>query len=138
MATIYVARSRSLEAWALEVGLTRHVYSVGLCEDDAASAIADMNAGRYAGRNDWTLVRSQPAPADITEEEIRARLARKETPLDPKYYPQIRGAGRLVKVKGANAENWLLVQRALAGEVTKLSRISVGDIAAYLLRVASD
>jgi len=135
MPTVFVARSETLQSWATDVGLTKHVYYFGVAAEDGDTAIAAMNACRAGGRDDWKLIRQREVDA-IDEAEARERLSRKETRVDPKYYPQLRGSPGIFKVKPINAENQVMVQRALAGELTKALRLKVTDIADYLIRAA--
>ncbi|MCU0895823.1 MAG: hypothetical protein MUD06_16255 [Rhodospirillales bacterium] len=113
MAEIYVAVSRSLQAWAGDVGLTKHVYKLGLAPDGAEAALARLNAERCGGRTDWKLVRKQPD-----------------------YYPQLKGAAGIFKVKLANVENHILLRQALAGEQPQSARMKPTDFADYLIRSA--
>ena len=112
MPTLFVAKSDSQQGWASDVGLTRHVYKLGLSDDDAQTAVATLNAEKHAGRSDWTLVAAQ----DVDETDPQAilrRAARKETMVDPTYYPQLKRAQGIFKVKLANVENHFLVREAL-------------------------
>lgn len=137
MATVLVVKSDSLQKWGLEVGLTKHLYALCTSDADARAAVAGLNERRHAGRADWTLVRhetlSEPADADA----LLARVGRKETAIDPAYYPQLKGAANIFKVKIANVENQILVQQALAGEAPREVRMTPAAIATYLLRAAT-
>ena len=137
MPTILVAKSDALQAWAVDVGLTKHVFWVGVSEEPAKVAVASLNARRLAGRDDWRLL-GQRAVDQADEATIRARLAARETRLDPAYYPQLKGADGLFKVKPANVENQLLVRRALAGELPKAVKLKPADFAQYLLANCTD
>lgn len=134
--TLYVARSRSLQDWGGEVGLTKHLYKVGLGAGSAKDIEHALNAAQCAGRSDWSVVKCIEA-GGLDEAEALARLAAKETLIDPRYYPQIKGEGGIVKVKPANVENHFLVQNALAGEHQKVVRVIPLTIATYLLRGAA-
>jgi len=65
---------------------------------------------------------------------VRERLSRKETRIDPTDYPQPRGAPGIFKVEPVNVENQVMVQRALAGELTKALRLKITNIADDLIR----
>ncbi len=132
MGEIYVARSASLSKWGSDVGLGKNLFKLGYALEEAAPLVA---AG-WAGESDWTLVKKQKAE-DITEEEIIARLGRKEKMVDPKYYPKIRGALGIFKVDPAHVESHILVNRALAGEAERVAiKLKPADFAAYLLHNA--
>ena len=135
MADVYVAASKGLQAWAGDVGLTKHVYKIGLAADGAEAALASLNSSSYAGRSDWKLVRKHPVES-LDEAIALKRIAGKEMAVDPTYYPQIKGAAGLFKVKIPNVENYILVRQALAGEQPKHLRIKPADIADYLIRNA--
>lgn len=130
MGVIYVARSAKLGAWAADVGLSKHVYKVGVTDDPVKPLVA---AG-WAGEADWTLVKQEPAA--IGEEDVLARLARKEKPIDPKYYPRIREARGLFKVDPLHVESHIIVSRALEGAERAPLRLKPADFAAYLIHNA--
>ena len=129
MATIYVARSSKLGKWASDVGLSKHVYKVGVTEEPVKPLVA---AG-WAGEADWTLVKQQPVE-DLDEAEAIERLARKEKFIDPNLYPKLKGTLGVFKVLPAHVENHILVRRALAGvaELVEL-KIKPADFADYLI-----
>src|SRR5258708_34805028 len=93
MGVIFVARSAKFGKWASDVGLSKHVFKVGYAEEDP-KAIVEKGWG---GETDWTLVRKRDA-AGLSEEEIVARLARKEETVEPHYYPRLRGAAGIFRV----------------------------------------
>jgi len=134
MSVIYVARSKGLCEWAGDVGLTKHVFKVGVTEN-AKTAIKALNDSRAANQDDWTLVRDADA-GGVTEAEALARLAAKEKAVDPVLYPRLKGEGGVFKVKPANVENHVLVKRALANEENLAVKISNAEIAAYLIENA--
>jgi len=136
MPTLLVAKSDSLQAWASDVGLTKHVYKLDLSEKDAGFAIATLNESRCAGRNDWKLVGAEPIAATDAA-AVLGRVARKETMIDPSHYPQLRQAQGIFKVKLANVENHFLVRAAMENEQIKTVRLTPPQIASYLLRMAS-
>lgn len=132
MTLLYVASSKALGEWGAEVGLTKHLYKVGLSEDDASAVAAALNAAKHAGRDDWKLLKGH-AVEGIDEAHVLERLGRKEKLVDPKLYPGIKGALGVVKVKPTNVENHIVVKRALAGEPEKEIKAKPADIAAYLI-----
>lgn len=132
MAVIYVARSVKLADWGSEVGLSKHLYKLGV----AAAPVKPLVAAGWAGETDWTLVKQQEA-AGVEEAEVLARLARKEKPIDTKYYPRLRDAAGVFKVDPAHVESHILVTRALAGESDRVAlRLKPADFAAYLIHNA--
>src|SRR5215469_15387248 len=132
MPAIYVARSASLGKWASDVGLSKHIFKVGVTDEDAKALVA---AG-WAGEKDWVLVKQQPVE-DLTEEEALERLAKKEKLVEPNFYPRIKGAAGIFKVLPAHVENHMLVTRALAGEAERIEiKLKPADFAAYLIKNA--
>ncbi|HUE19438.1 MAG TPA: hypothetical protein VMQ63_06660 [Stellaceae bacterium] len=132
MGAIYVARSVKLGKWGSDVGLSKHVYKLGYSEDDLNLLIESG----WAGEDDWALLKQEPS-AGLTEDEIIARVARKERLIDPKYYPRIRDTTGLFKVDPVHVENHILVSRALAGEAERVAlKLKPVDFAAYLLDMA--
>ncbi|HUL06707.1 MAG TPA: hypothetical protein VLV76_10270, partial [Candidatus Acidoferrum sp.] len=61
MSVLYVATSKNLAGWAADVGLTKHVYKVGVAEGSADEAIEALNDESFAGESDWRLLKQQDA-----------------------------------------------------------------------------
>lgn len=136
MPTLYVARSPSLQEWSADVGLTEHVYKVGVA-DTAEAAVEALNGESFAGVSDWAVITSQEAKAD--EAASLAKVSAKETAVDPLFYPRIKGARGLFKVKIKNVQTRMLVQKMMAGEDEKMTKKpKVPDVAAYLISTAFD
>ena len=135
MTVLYVATSKNLAGWAAEVGLTKQVYKVGVAEGSADDAIIALNDDGFAGESDWRLLKQQEVDG-LGEVAAMERLAKKEKMVDPNYYPKIRGAVGIFKVKIGNVANHLLVKRALAGDEEKIDKVKTADIAAYLVQNA--
>lgn len=137
MPTIFVASSKIVQEWAGDVGLSKSIFKLGVSETSAEDAIAAFNFERYAGGDDWKLVKKQKAD-DAEEEALIARLAAKEKEIDPNYYPKIRGARGLFRIKPQNVASALLVQRALAGEpdLQASAKLKPKDIAEFMIRNA--
>lgn len=132
MATVYVAHSKSLGEWGSDVGLGKNLYKVGLTEDDAKEAVEALNADGHAGQTDWVLAKAEEA-GDLDEPTLLKRLSVREKMVDPKYYPRIRGALGVFKVKIENVENHIVVKQALAGQEPKLGKLKPADMASYLI-----
>ncbi len=133
MGEIYVARSAKLGKWASDVGLSKHVFKVGYADQPAKALI---EAAAWAGETDWTLVKKREA-AELSEDEVIARLARKEKMVDPTYYPRLRGTVGVFKVLPERVENHIIVSRSLAGESDRLEgKLKPADFADYLIHNA--
>jgi len=135
MATVYVATSKTVAEWAADVGLTKQVYKVGVDDGSPDDIVKALNDAVCAGANDWKILKKQEVDG-LDEATVIARLAQREKMVDPNYYPKIRGALGLVRVKIGNVANHILVRRALAGEEQKVDKVKTADIAAYLLQTA--
>lgn len=134
MTILYVATSKLFAAWAADVGLGKHVYKIGVA-DGAEDALKTLNGEGCAGADDWRLLKTQDVD-DLEESAVVERLSRKEKLVDPNYYPRLRGANGVFRIKVANVANHLLVKRALAGEEAKVDKVKPADIAAYLIQSA--
>ncbi|HEU4826037.1 MAG TPA: hypothetical protein VFS85_06135 [Dongiaceae bacterium] len=136
MATLYVASSKGLASWGSDHGVTKHLYKVGVTEDRAEAAIEALNAEQHAGQEDWKLAREVEG-VDADEATALARIAAKEKMVDPNYYPGIRKAPGIVKVKLANVESRMLVQQTLRGETPHVVKPKTADIIDYLVGLAT-
>ena len=136
MATVYAAFSKVLAEWGAEVGLTKHIYKLGVADTPAAAAIEALNAGQHAGASDWKLLAKREWDG-ADEAALIERLARKEKLVDPAFYPRIQGSPGIFKVKLANVENHLLVKIALEGKDTAGVKVKPADVGAYLIRNAT-
>ena len=135
MPVIYVAKSKGLEKWGADHGLTKHVYKVGLAEDTAEAAVDKLNANVVAGHADWKLVKAKDTDA-ADEAEMLARLGAKTKAVDPAYYPGLKGARGVFKIKPVDIERSVLVGQAVAGEEMKPVKINAASIADYLIKNA--
>lgn len=132
MGFIYAARSAKLSRWAADVGLGKHVYKIGVAEDEPKA----LAAKGWAGETDWTIVRKR-AVEELGEDEVLARLARKEKMIEPHLYPKLKGALGVFRLTAARVENHLLVTRALAGDGGRIElKLKPGDFADYLIHNA--
>jgi hypothetical protein len=137
MSMLYVARSPTVQEWGSDVGLTEHLYKVGVADDSAEAAVEALNQAAYAGATDWQLVKA--APTDKNEAAVTEKLSRKEKLVEPNFYPKIQGASGILKVKLANVQNRLLVQQMMSGDDEKKAsskKPKPPDIAEYLIQDA--
>ena len=129
MAVLYVARSAKLSRWASDVGLGKHAYKIGVCDEDP-KALADAG---WAGETDWKIVRRDEVEG-LSEAEAIERLARKERMIDPNLYPKLKGAMGVFRLAATRVENHIIVSRALAGDSDRRDvKLKPADFAAYLV-----
>jgi hypothetical protein len=136
MATLYVASSKGLANWGSDHGLTKHVYKVGVTDGSAEAAIEALNASQHAGQEDWKLAKKMEQ-VEEDEAAMLARVAAKEKLVDPNYYPGIKKAPGIFKVKLANVESRILVQQTLRGETPHVVKVKAADIIDYLVGLAT-
>lgn len=134
MSVIYVASSKTLSNWGASVGISKSLYRVGLADDDAADEIAEMNSQKVAAADDWKLVRSAEA-GDLDAATLAERLAAADIVVDPAYYPKLRRAEGIVRIRPETVENSLLVEKAMANEANLNMTIKPRDIADWLIRL---
>jgi hypothetical protein len=133
MAMIYVARSVALSKWASDVGLSKHVFKIGVADEPIKDLLA---AEGWAGATDWALVKKEDA-GELTEDMVLERLGKRETLVDTKYYPRIRDAHGIVKVNPVHVESHIIVGRALEGSgETVALKLKPADFASYLIHNA--
>lgn len=135
MPVVFVAKSKGLEKWGADHGLTKHVYKLGVAEDSGEAAVERLNAGAAGGHADWKLVKEKEVEV-ADEAEVLERLGRKTKAVDPAYYPGIKGARGIFKVKPVDIERSVLVGQAVAGEEMKPVKINAASIADYLIKNA--
>jgi hypothetical protein len=132
MPVLFVARSVKLGRWGSDVGLGKHVYKVGVTDEDPKT----LAATGWAGENDWKIVRTRDIEG-LSEEEVLERLARKERMIDPKLYPKLKGAAGVFRLRAEQVENHILVSRALAGDSDRVDlKLKPADFADYLIHNA--
>ncbi len=133
MPVLFVARSAKLARWASDVGFGKHVYKVGMSENDPKA----LAASGWAGETDWKIVRREEVEG-LNEAEALERLAQKEKPIDPKFYPKLKGASGVFRVAAEHVENHIIVTRALAGDSGRIDlKLKPIDFAAYLIHNAT-
>lgn len=135
MSIIFVARSAALCKWGADVGLGKHLCKIGVAADKAAMK-AQIDAG-WAGETDWRLLGAEDAPG-LSEEAARAGVECREKPVDPGYYPRIKGAVGIFRLNIAHVQNAMLVSQAMASADQPLTAPppKPKDVAAYLIRLA--
>ncbi|SRR5581483_5959680 len=135
MPMVYVARSQAVQEWGSDVGLTEYLYKVGVTDKTGEAAVEALNAESFAGAADWRLMKAQETTK--SEAEVVEKLARKEKMVDPSIYPRIKGAKGILKVKLANVQSRLLVQKMMSGDDEKVAKKpKATDIATYLIEDA--
>lgn len=137
MPVVFVASSRDLGKWGGDVGLTKHVYKLGVADDSGEAAVKAMNENSAAGFSDWKLLKAEPLES-ADEDALIARLANREKMVDPALYPKIRGERGIFKVKPENVENHFLVKHALENQQAELKAFKTkpADIGQYLITSA--
>jgi hypothetical protein len=137
MPVVFVASSRELGKWGGDVGLTKHIYKLGVAEDSAEDAVKAMNETAAAGFSDWKLLKKETLEA-ADEDALIGRLANREKMVDPGLYPKIRGERGIFKVKPENVENHFLVKHALENQQAELKafKATPADVGQYLINSA--
>ena len=132
MPVLFVARSAKLARWASDVGFGKHVYKIGVCDEDPK----ELASVGWAGETDWKIVR-QDEVEGLREDEAIERLARREKAIDPKLYPKLKGAAGVFRVSPEHVENHIIVGRALAGDSDRVDlKLKPADFAGYLVHNA--
>jgi hypothetical protein len=138
MPVVFVASSRDLGKWGGDVGLTKHIYKLGVAEESAEAAVKAMNDNAAAGFADWKLLKTEEVEG-ADEDALIARLSQREKMVDPGLYPKIRGERGIFKVKPENVENHFLVKHALENEQAELKAFKATpvDVGTYLITSAT-
>jgi hypothetical protein len=132
MPVLYVARSAKLARWASDVGFGKHIYKLGICEEEPKT----LAAAGWAGEADWKIVRQEEVEG-FSEADAIDRLIRREKIIDPNLYPKLKGAAGIFRVAADHVENHIIVSRALAGDSDRLDlKLKPADFAAYLVHNA--
>ena len=133
MPVLFVARSAALGRWASDVGFGKHVYKVGVADDDPKP----LAAAGWAGESDWKIVRTDEVD-ELNEADALERLGRKEKMIEPRLYPKLKGAAGIFRVNSEHVENHIIVSRALAGDSDRTElKLKPTDFAAYLVHNAT-
>jgi hypothetical protein len=122
-----------LSQWGYDVGISKHIYKVGVTD----GAVKDVVAAGWAGETDWVLVKKQD-DVEITEDDLIARVALREKMVDPRLYPRIRETQGIFKIVPTKVENHFMVSRALAGEPEiRGLKVKHPEIADYLITIGT-
>ena len=133
MPVLYVARSAKLARWSSDVGFGKHLYKVGVSDEDPK----DLATAGWAGEADWKIVRQEPVEG-LDESAVIERLGRREKMIESRLYPKLKGAGGVFRVSPEHVENHIIVGRALAGDSDRLElKLKPADFAAYLIHNAT-
>ncbi|MDX2225185.1 MAG: hypothetical protein SFV21_20680 [Rhodospirillaceae bacterium] len=136
VATLYVVKSKALQEWGGDVGISKHLYAVVLSEAAPAEFNAQLNAQGLAGQTDWQVIakrETDATDADAVMDKIAVRVNR----VDPVYYPRIKGARNVFKINLRNIEASLVVKMALETGDAKVPKVKPADIGNYLLDAAT-
>ena len=133
MATLFVARSPELSQWASDVGVSKHVYKLGVTE----APIKDVLAAGWCGFGGWALVKKQDKVEGIDNDSAIEQAAVRVKMIDPNLYPRLRGETGIFKVVPAQVENHIVLTRALAGnQESSEIKLKHPDFADFLIHCA--
>ncbi|MBM3514699.1 MAG: hypothetical protein FJX59_13445 [Alphaproteobacteria bacterium] len=135
MALVFVAKSKGLQEWGSDVGISKNLFKVGLFDGKATDAAADLNGRKYLGQDDWTVIGKREAEV-ADEAPMLDKMAERVSRVDPGYYPRIKGDRGIFKVNIHNIEAQLVVQSAMTEGDAKVPKIKPADIANYLIDAA--
>jgi hypothetical protein len=133
MAVLFVARSAELSDWASDVGLSKHVYKLGVTE----APIKEVLAAGWCGFGGWTLVKKHEQAEGLDNDQAIESVAARVKMVDPNLYPRIRGETGIFKVTLAQVENHIVLTRALAGSAESGPlKVKHPEFADYLIQSA--
>ncbi len=136
MPAVFVAVSAAQQEWGEGVGISKHLYKIGLAEGDgkeaAGAAVAALNEASHAGQTDWQLVGFKDGVEDA-ESDVIAKMADRQKMIDPTYYPKIKGARGIFRVNVRNVEAHHVIKNTMEGKTSKVPKLKPKDIADYLL-----
>jgi hypothetical protein len=140
MPAVYVAMSPAQQEWGEGVGISKHLYKLGLADGDgksaAEAAAAALNDSTHAGQTDWQMIGWQDLPVE-SEEALIAKMAERQKMVDPTYYPKIKGARGIFRINVRNVEAHHVIKNTMEGKTAKVPKLKPKDIAAYLLSAAA-
>lgn len=135
MPTIYIAKSAALQDWGSDVGISKHIYKVGLM-DDATDAAKTLNAEAHMGQTDWKIIAKRDVPEIDGEDEMLARLGHRLKLIDPNYYPKLKGSRSIFKLNPHDIESHMVMKQTMAGEQPKVKKLTPTDIGNYMIENA--
>jgi hypothetical protein len=136
MALIYVAASKTLQEWGSDVGISKHIYKVGVTDDVKADPAKALNAAAALGQTDWKTIAKRDVPEIEDEDTVLARLALRVKLVDPTYYPKLKGSRSVFKVNPHDVESHLVIKQTMAGEQPKIGKLKPAEIGGYLIENA--
>jgi hypothetical protein len=136
MATIYVAASKGLQEWGSDVGISKHIYKVGVADRPPAEVAQAMNDEKVFGQADWKIIAKRDAPEVTDEAEVLERLAARLKLVDPTYYPKLKGARSVFKVNPLDVDTHMIMKQTMAGEQPRVVKQKPADVGNYLIENA--
>jgi hypothetical protein len=136
MPAVYVAVSAAQQEWGEGVGISKHLYKIGLADGDgkaaAEQAVAALGAATHASQTDWLLIGFKDLPIE-SETDLIAKMADRQKMIDPMYYPKLKGARGIFRVNVRNVEAHHVIKNTMEGKAAKVPKLKPKDIADYLL-----
>jgi len=136
MGLIYVAASKSLQEWGSDVGISKHIYKVGLADDVKADMAKAMNEAAMLGQTDWKIIAKRDVPEVTDEVDMLTRLALRLKMIDPTYYPKLKGARSVFKVNPLDVDTHMIMKQTMAGEQPKVVKQKPADVGNYMIENA--
>ena len=133
MSTVFVVLSPSMQEWGADVGVSKHLYKLGVTDGDVAEAVKELAAENYAGHADWVLAACLEAPDGLDTAAVMARLADRQKLLDPLYYPRLKGAKDIVRLDQRKVEANIVIKRTMEGRDSKVPKIKPADMGLFLI-----
>ncbi len=135
MGTIYAAKSKALQEWGADVGISKNIYKVGLT-DDASDITKALNDASVLGQADWKVLATRDVPEMTDEDEMLAKLAQRLKLVDPNYYPKLKGTRSVFRLNDNDVATHLVFKQTMAGEQPKVKKPSPAEIGNYLIENA--
>ncbi|MDX2145287.1 MAG: hypothetical protein SFV19_18185 [Rhodospirillaceae bacterium] len=136
MGLIYVAASKGLQEWGSDVGISKHIYRVGVTDQAPADVVKAMCDDKVFGQTDWKIIAKRDVPEVNDEAEVLARLALRLKLVDPTYYPKLKGARSVFKVNPSDVDTHMIMKQTMAGEQPRVVKQKPADVGNYLIENA--